>query len=728
MPPRAVRLLDKSPHLLMPLQYKFLTFLEAKLALTINDKQKKGLRLFSLLPTKNGFTCSHLKICANALSGLLRRAGVQFLPPDGADFRMAAPDIWRYFFHVDKYETDNRKFAGEILTDGKAVSIVMRKPKMVVADAKAPKLEDLDERWGLDPGRRDLFCATNERGSTIRWSTRRFYEEAKYKYTANKVKLWQAQDSMVLEAVRNMPSKKTADLEAWKKYVQFMLPRLDMLVTWSMRRKLRDLKFTRYVMAHRKLDKICYELTARAGSRTVVGFGDWSNRDQAGIIKRAPAGPVKRLEHRLKRTSNARNMRNATAADVYAIADKLRLSQGLRLMKQRRDPSIFKNTKSCPLHKLKSLPTSGSELPFKSLTQGIRRYGAQSINCYDEAMAGAFSLRRRQKTTPGDIASILIPEFRKPISLTDCADIKARVVYDQRVAHSRLCHNISKTLVTSTLHSTMSDDGHDSTFESDSEEKEGNGTEGYLYAVAAGNHYSATKFGRTKSKDPVTSLIKRYQTSLVPLNIISVVPVVDYIVAEALMKVVFARRRLEARHEVFNMLAVSGDFDFEAWQEFVQILRHVNTLNGGRLPEPVEFVKLRREATRAARKREGKIRRKAAKARRQAELQAANEEKKRKRQEEAAAVEMQAKQARNDLKVQRHAELRPMLQEFIEKHCVLGVSFKLPTTVLQTKFTEYVESNVTNASIKRLMSDLGYSYMNSNGSRKYSGLKLQLEH
>ena len=285
---------------MMPLQYKFLTFLEAKLLLTTTDEQKKGLKLFSMLPTKNGFTCSHLKICANALSGLLRRAGVQFLPPDGADFRQTAPDIWRYYFHVDKYETDNRKFAGEILTDGKAVSIVMRRPKMVAVQTSVPKLEDFDERWGLDPGRRDLFCATNERGSNTSWSTRRFYEEAKYKYSARKVKLWQEQDPVVLEAVRNMPSKKTADLEAWKRYVQFMLPRLDMLVTWSMMRKLRDLKFTRYMMAHRKLDEMCCELTARAGSRTLVGFGDWSNRDQAGIIKRAPAGPVKRLEHRLK--------------------------------------------------------------------------------------------------------------------------------------------------------------------------------------------------------------------------------------------------------------------------------------------------------------------------------------------------------------------------------------------------------------------------------------------
>jgi hypothetical protein len=33
----------------------------------------------------------------------------------------------------------------------------------------------------------------------------------------------------------------------------------------------------------------------------VVGFGDWSNRDIAGIIKKSPAGPVKVFELELAR-------------------------------------------------------------------------------------------------------------------------------------------------------------------------------------------------------------------------------------------------------------------------------------------------------------------------------------------------------------------------------------------------------------------------------------------
>ncbi len=44
---------------------------------------------------------------------------------------------------------------------------------------------------------------------------------------------------------------------------------------------------------------MCLEL-APAGSRTLVGFGDWSAVDSAGLIKKSSAGPVKKFEKRLK--------------------------------------------------------------------------------------------------------------------------------------------------------------------------------------------------------------------------------------------------------------------------------------------------------------------------------------------------------------------------------------------------------------------------------------------
>ena len=68
-----------------------------------------------------------------------------------------------------------------------------------------------------------------------------------------------------------------------------------------MHKAFRDLKFKRYVFAKKVLRTICQNLTREAGQNTLVGFGDWSNQDSAGIIKKSPAGPVKRLENELRR-------------------------------------------------------------------------------------------------------------------------------------------------------------------------------------------------------------------------------------------------------------------------------------------------------------------------------------------------------------------------------------------------------------------------------------------
>ena len=71
-----------------------------------------------------------------------------------------------------------------------------------------------------------------------------------------------------------------------------------------MRKPFRKLKLRRYIAGWRALQKVCEELTG--GQRTLVGFGDWSNRDVAGVIKKSPAGPVKRLERELRKRPDCR--------------------------------------------------------------------------------------------------------------------------------------------------------------------------------------------------------------------------------------------------------------------------------------------------------------------------------------------------------------------------------------------------------------------------------------
>ena len=98
-----------------------------------------------------------------------------------------------------------------------------------------------------------------------------------------------------------MPKKKTASLERLKEYVEFMIPCMDLLLQFAMAKPFRKLKLRSYIFAQKKLRELCLKLTAQAGRRTIVGFGDWSNQDISGLIKKCPAGPVKPLERMLRR-------------------------------------------------------------------------------------------------------------------------------------------------------------------------------------------------------------------------------------------------------------------------------------------------------------------------------------------------------------------------------------------------------------------------------------------
>ena len=67
--------------------------------------------------------------------------------------------------------------------------------------------------------------------------------------------------------------------------------------SWSRR----DLTFLRYTGCQKAMAKMCAQLTGEAGSNTLVGFGNWGARDSAGIIKKCPATPTRRLLHQLRR-------------------------------------------------------------------------------------------------------------------------------------------------------------------------------------------------------------------------------------------------------------------------------------------------------------------------------------------------------------------------------------------------------------------------------------------
>ncbi|RLN27137.1 hypothetical protein BBJ28_00018581 [Nothophytophthora sp. Chile5] len=164
-------------HLLVPLTYRFLQDIEERNRVSQGDPKLLQVKSFTVLPTKRGFECSHMKMCKLGLRALLQRAGIR-VPSEGPKWNAVEETYWRRLFNIKKFKTANRKFAGQIVTDGKAISIVMRKPKRD-PDPDQPRVfsaSEFDVMWGLDPGRRDLLVATNQLGSC---STKEFYEEAR---------------------------------------------------------------------------------------------------------------------------------------------------------------------------------------------------------------------------------------------------------------------------------------------------------------------------------------------------------------------------------------------------------------------------------------------------------------------------------------------------------------------------------------------------------------------
>jgi hypothetical protein len=91
------------------------------------------------------FQCSHMKMCGLILWALLRHA-VYHVPGLQDGWKDVRDLYWRKLFNIQKFETANPKFAGEIVTDGKAVSILMRKPKRETGVEKPVDEKDFDVR------------------------------------------------------------------------------------------------------------------------------------------------------------------------------------------------------------------------------------------------------------------------------------------------------------------------------------------------------------------------------------------------------------------------------------------------------------------------------------------------------------------------------------------------------------------------------------------------------
>jgi hypothetical protein len=256
--------------------------------------QKCGEKLFTLMPNRSHFTINYVTICSSCLRDTLVSEKLTAL--NNKEFLERKDDFWRQLFNVSKFETTNRRFHYEVMTDGKGVSIILTKP-LNATDATPVNIGHYDNVVGLDPGARDMFVASNERGEVIHCSTAEYYHDTKMYASNKKIKAWYGEDERIRSLFEDMPTMKTCIIDDVKKYLKVMFQNIHYLINFHWKKRFRDLKFTRFTMAQKKLHKLCRKIAGEGN--TLVGFGDWSNNDK--MIKRHPKGPVQRFKKELGR-------------------------------------------------------------------------------------------------------------------------------------------------------------------------------------------------------------------------------------------------------------------------------------------------------------------------------------------------------------------------------------------------------------------------------------------
>jgi hypothetical protein len=317
------------------------------------DRNK--VKLFSLLPTKSHFTMNHITICNIGLYNILRRGLtnsstkvemekmmkdinwnfrdtlyteeleqvpnilvindlreiINNIPENGylctdKNFMLYSKYYWNYIFNIN-VNTTKKKFFGHLQTDGKAVSLILRSPKVIKeilteAEMIAKILKDPDyvkKTIGLDPGYTDVVTCTRMSDPTGSFSvsTKSYYFDSKFTESNFIMKHKLHRNSTILNIVKNMPSQKTGCINRIIDYIFYIIPQLDTLMDFYTTMKIRDLKFKRYCFSQKTIDAITDNIIKEFGSETIVAFGDFSNN---GCIK-AVKGPVKKIERVLRR-------------------------------------------------------------------------------------------------------------------------------------------------------------------------------------------------------------------------------------------------------------------------------------------------------------------------------------------------------------------------------------------------------------------------------------------
>eukprot|EP01039_Chlorochromonas_danica_P011420 gene11420-12766_t len=296
--------------------FEILQFMESQ------PPRTKDARTFTLIPLKAGFVLSSITLSNCCFQQILQRIireenskeramariekrehvpftlfGCKSIPEEV--FNKNKRFFWDSAFKIEKLETANRKFAGQISTNGYSVSVLLAKPKRSAWHNYNVHTEFEFERViGADPGVINVLVAKPSEGKTIKISTAEYRHLTKmhrHRYWHENLK---KREPRYAQLIRDMPSFAVSSVEMYMNNLRYVLQHCDELFTFCADKAFRKWRFSAHVQEQKALHTLCKRLTE--GKKTCIGMGDWSKQD-GGFLKRNPPAPVKKLQAALRR-------------------------------------------------------------------------------------------------------------------------------------------------------------------------------------------------------------------------------------------------------------------------------------------------------------------------------------------------------------------------------------------------------------------------------------------
>lgn len=312
-------------HLTLPLYHRILTDTAHGLLLWQGQDGPKARkftgRLFTLLPTKDGFTTSYVPISSMFLMTILKDTQLETFDGDGRHLNHRS--LWAKYFNLRAVETSRRHFRDRILTDGYAVSVLVspREPGNASRGKSDSTLEEMREmirlncpdrsivKVGIDPGFDDIITASFSDGrKPVSYSSAQYYEKAKIFYSQRRTSTMNEATKKDTDSLLGNGGCRTADPQQMATFLVTYLRVMRPLVIHRMMNQYRKLRFLRHVSKQQVVEQIVDKIVGgrKEGdlSLMIVGFGDWSG-GYSSPVSRKCAGPIQMLKDKIGQRQNA---------------------------------------------------------------------------------------------------------------------------------------------------------------------------------------------------------------------------------------------------------------------------------------------------------------------------------------------------------------------------------------------------------------------------------------